>query len=281
MLQRMEHCYSLSAEFKRRAVGYIERCRLPDGGYFFARIPPSCSADTYFAVKSLALLGAKPSDPGGVVAFFRHQLREGALYSISSIFHAVEVLADLGEMTEDLISHARQHIIVCQNSLGGFGATDNIYVEVSSELEETYQAVSVLRRVGAEFDLEPVYRFLDSFLNKDGGYGRDGHSTLASTFYATAVYRLLEVEVPGAAATKAYLRHRESLGKMQFIEDLYWLAGGLANLGEVPVEVNPTIDFVLSCHRTGGGFARAPIIGIPTLEYTFYALSVLKEVAAL
>ena len=281
MLQRRGHYYSPSGEFKRRVVGYIERCRLADGGYFFARTPPSCSADTYFAVKSLALLGAKPSAPAGVVAFFRGQLREGALCSISSIFHAVEVLADLGELTEDLISHASQHIMVSRNSLGGFGATDNIYVEVSSELEETYQAVSVLKRVGAEFDVGGVCHFLGSLLNKDGGYGRGGHSTLASTFYATAVYRLLEVEVPRAAATKAYLRHRESLGKMQFIEDLYWLVGGLANLGEVPVEVNPIIDFVLSCHRTGGGFARAPVIGIPTLEYTFYALSVLKEVAAL
>lgn len=273
--------HRLGAEFRRRVIGYIERCRLEDGGYFFARVPPSCSADTYFAVKSLALLGARPADPSAVIGFFLNQLKEGALGSITTVFHAVEAIRELGEIPDELKRHARQLVMAQQNSLGGFGAADNVYIEVASELEETYQAVSVLKAAGAEFDGEKVCSFVRRLLNRDGGYGKDGRSTLASTYYATAIYRVLGVEVPRTTATKAYLRRREARWEVQFIEDLYWLAGALASLSERLSHPEKAVEFVLGCRRRGGGFARAPVIGIPTLEYTFYALSILKEAGAL
>jgi len=37
----------------------------------------------------------------------------------------------------------------------------------------------------------------------------------------------------------------------------------------------------MECQRANRGFSRATAMGIPTLEYTFYALSILKEVGAL
>ncbi len=272
--------HRLGAEFRRRVIGYIERCRLEDGGYFFARVPPSCAADTYFAVKGLALLGAKPVDPSAVTGFFLNQLREGALGSITTVFFAVEALSELGEIPAEVKRHARQLIMAQRNSLRGFGTVDDIYIEVSSELEETYQAVSVLKATGAEFDGEEVCDFVRRTFNGDGGYGRGGRSTLASTYYATAIYQMLGVEVPRAAATKAYLRRKEARWEVRFIEDLYWLAGALTSVGERLNQPERAIEFVLGCRRRGG-FARAPVIGIPTLEYTFYALSILKEASAL
>jgi hypothetical protein len=59
------------------------------------------------------------------------------------------------------------------------------------------------------------------------------------------------------------------------------LAEGLANLGDKPISPDRVNEFVLKCQRRNGGFARAPIMGIPTLEYTFYALSILKEMEVL
>jgi len=264
-----------------QALRYIESCHLEDGGYFFARIPPSSGTDTCFAVKSLALLGVKPRNPAAVANFFLRQIKEGTLSGITGIFNAVEVINELGEITNDLRSYAQEQIIAWQNKAGGFGAMENIYIEVPSELEETYRAVRILKTIGATFDEQVISGFVFSLLNRDGGYGRNGHSTLASTFYATAIDKLLGVDTQKLAGTRAYLRRREESWQVQFIEDLFWLVEGLANLGEKSNFPDRVTEFVLECQRQGGGFARATVMGIPTLEYTFYALSVLHEVGGL
>jgi len=271
----------LGHSFRRLVVNYIDRCRLEDGGYFFARIPPSSGADTHFAVKSLALMGMKPPRPEAVANFFFRQIKEGTLSSIAGLFNAVEVINELGQITDDLRSYAQDQIMAWQNKAGGFGALENIYVEVPSELEETYRAVRILKSTGATFDEQAVAGFVSSLLNHDGGYGRNRHSTLASTFYATEIHKLLGVDIQKLAGTRAYFRRREKSWQIQFIEDLFWLVEGLANLGEKTVFPDRVIEFVLECQRQGGGFARATIMGIPTLEYTFYALSVLKEMEVL
>jgi hypothetical protein len=264
-----------------QALRYIESCHLEDGGYFFARIPPSSGTDTYFAVKSLALLGVKPRNPEAVANFFLRQIKEATLGGITGIFNAVEVINELGQITDDLRSYAQEQIMTWQKKAGGFGALDNIYIEVPSELEETYRAVRILKAIGSTFDEQEVSDFVFSFLNRDGGYGSNRHSTLASTFYATAIHKLLGVDIQKPANTRAYLRRREKTWQIQFIEDLFWLVEGLANLGEKPAFPDRFTEFVLACQRQGGGFARAIIMGIPTLEYTFYALSILREVGVL
>ena len=271
----------LGRSFRKEVVNYIERCYLEDGGYFFARIPPSSGTDTYFAVKSLAILDVKPRNPESVVNFFLSQVREDTLSGVTGIFNAIEVIDELSHVSSDLRSYAKERVVVWQNEAGGFGALENIDVEVSSELQETYRAVKVLKTIGAAFDEERVILFVSSLLNRDGGYGRNGHSTLASTFYATAIYKLLVVYTGDLASTSAYLRKREENWQVQFIEDLYWLVEGLANLGEKSNLPDRVTSFVLECQRPNGGFSRATVMGIPTLEYTFYALSILHEIGAL
>jgi hypothetical protein len=91
----------------------------------------------------------------------------------------------------------------------------------------------------------------------------------------------LEVENGASTSTIAYLINREKNWQVQFIEDLYWLVEGLANLGEKSNFPDRIIRFIMECQRQNGGFSRATIMGIPTLEYTYYALSILKETGAL
>jgi hypothetical protein len=288
LLDEYETSYRLGHSFRREVAKYIERCHLEDGGYFFARVPPSNGLDTYFAVKSLSILGVKPDRPEAIASFFLNDVKEGTLGGMPGIFVTIEVLNELGRMTDDLRSYARQQIMLRQNKAGVFGALEDIYIEVSSELEETYRAVSVLRTIGADFDERRVTNFVSSKLNLDGGYGREGRSILASTYYATAIYRLLCVDPPACTDTINYLRGAEERwrasfdgGRVNFIEDLYWLAGSLANLGERCNFRDRTIRFVMGCQRVNGGFARATIMGIPNLEYTFYAVSILREIGAL
>lgn len=129
---------------------------------------------------------------------------------MTGTFLTVEVLNELGRMTDDLRSYAQQQTMLHQNRAGGFGALKDIYIEVSSDLEETYRAVSILRAVGADLDERGIADFVSGKLNCDGGYGREGRSTLASTFYATGIYKLLGIDTKKLVSTRDYLRKRES-----------------------------------------------------------------------
>lgn len=280
-MKEYETSYGPNSSLRRQVVKYIERCHLEDGGYFFARIPPSSGLDTYFAVKSLSIMGVKPNNPEAIASFFLNDFTAGTLVSMTSIFVSVDVLNELGRLTDDLKSYARQHIMPFQNKAGGFGALENIDVEVSSELQETYRAVRILKIINADFDGRKITDFVLGELNPDGGYGREGHSTLASTYYATEIHRLLGNDMKNLTITCDYLQKREENWQVQFIEDLYWLVNGLDNLGEKFKFSDRAIRFVMECQRTNGGFSRATVMGIPTLEYTFYALSILRQVGAL
>jgi hypothetical protein len=273
--------YEFGLPFLQQVVSYIEKCHMEDGGYFFARIPPSSRLDTYFAVKSLSLLGVKPDHPEAIASFFLDDVKEGTLGGITGIFATVEVLNELGRMTDELRNYVRPRIMAFQNKAGGFGALENIDIEVTSELESTYRAARVLKIIGAEFDERRVTDFVLGELNIDGGYGREGRSTLASTFYATEIHRLLGNDNEKLAATRDYLREREGNWQLQFIEDVYWLVKGLANLGEKTNVPDRVTRFVMMCQRASAGFSRATAIGIPTLEYTFYAISILREAGVL
>jgi hypothetical protein len=276
-----ETSYRLGHSFRRDVIGYIERCHLKDGGYFFARVLPSSGLDTLFAIKTLSILRVKPNRPEATASFFLNDVKEGKLVGITGVFLAVEVLNELGQMTDELRNYAQPRIMAFQNEAGGFGAYKDIRVEVPSELQNTYRAVRVLKTIGADFDKEKVTGFVFSFLRPDGGYGAKGYSTLASTFYATEIYKLLGVGTGKLTVSRDYLRKREDNWQVEFIEDLYWLVLGLANLGEKTNMPDRVLTFVMMCQRLGGGFSRAPVMGIPTLEDTFYALSILRKIRTL
>ena len=275
---------SLRGEIAR----YIERCRLEEGGYCFFCIPPASGRDTYYAVKTLAMLGLKPDTPQPLADVFLDAASGQWPDDITGLFLSSEVLAEMGLVSNDFKCFAAQQIMAHKNSAGGFGALENIYIEVSSELEATYHVLKTLKTIGANFDKTGISHFISSLLNPDGGYGREGRSTLATTYYATGLFNLMGIRCPGFKHTLNYLRSRErdwlaifKNGLVTFMEDVFWLVSALANLGEKPHYTDEIVKFVTSCQRINGGFARTGIMGIPTLEYTFYAVSVLNEVRTL
>jgi hypothetical protein len=220
--------------------------------------------------------------------YFLNWANDNSLYSLNDIFTAVEVMNELNPKMVASLRDRTQQIRHLQNKTGGFGAIENIDIEVPSELEATYRAIRILRIIGTDFDEQNVICFVSSLLNQDGGYGKEGHSSLASTFYATEIHKLLGIETPRLTSTRDYLKDREDKwranfdnGQVDFIENLFWLVKGLANIGEMSSIPERITEFVMACQRANGGFARATIMGIPTLEYTFYAVSILTECHAL
>jgi len=255
---------------------YVENCHLDDGGYFFAKMLPSSAMDTYYAVKTLSLLGLKPDRPEKIKRFFLRAVKKNSILSINGLFSATEVLHELNADVEFLYQHlARLNLL--RNVMGGFGAIYNLDIAVVSELETTYRVLSILTRLGRDFDRKQLIEFVFKYRNDDGGFGRNHISTMASTYYATEIFKLTGYGGTELDLTVSYLRSRENVGNLNYIEDMYWLTNSLFNLGQKIRLTEWIISFVKGCQRPNGGFARKDVMGIPTLDDTYYAVSILKN----
>ena len=257
-----------------KVVAYIERCQTPDGGFFFARVPPACGMDTYHAVTALQTLERSPSRPQAV----REWLKTAAAGLLPghprAVFHLTQTGLVLG-MRPKVLRRWAAGLPSWENDRGGFGAWHDLYVEVPSELETTCCAVATRLDLDLGVDRERVSGFVLSFQNPDGGFGGNGRSTLASTYYAVATLARLGRETSELDRAAAWLSDRAKASRVGYLEQLYWLVAGLHALGrEIPHE-DRAVDVVLGCQTPSGGFGRAHV-GIATLEYTHYALEILR-----
>ena len=189
------------------------------------------------------------------------------------------LLEELGEGPEPARAYARL-VADSENSVGGFGAYEDVYVESASELQETYEAVSVLARLGYALNRERIEDFLNRFRQPDGGFGLH-RSTLPSTYYACATLAQLPDRGPLMEGARLYLQRRAQRWHVYFLDDVFWLVQGLSLTGSAAPCAANAATHVLACQRPKGGFARAAAIGIPTLEHTYYALQVLDSVGLL
>jgi hypothetical protein len=263
-----------------RVAGYVESCRVPDGGYFFAQISPASAQDTYFALACLRLLGQEPQNVAGVKRWVEEWRRTPSnVASVHGVYLLCGLLEELGEGLGLARPYARL-VADSENSVGGFGAYEDVYVESASELQATYEAVSVLARFGCPLNRDRIEGFLSRFRQPDGGFGVL-RSTVPSTYYASAT--LAQLPDAGALMEGAglYLQRCAQRWDVYFLDDVYWLVQGLSLTGSAARFASQAATHVLACQRHQGGFARAPVIGIPTLEHTYYALQVLDSVGLL
>lgn len=268
---------------KLTILNYIESCRLSDGGYFFARVPPSSGLDTYYVVKSLHLLGTKPEKQEKISHFIYNIHNNHNFLSITGIFLTVEILNEIGSLTDEIERSLFKQLLHYRNSAGGFGTYGNLDVEIVSELQGTYRAIKAMKTLDQSFKFKEwsVVSFVNRYLTSDGGYGGVDHSSLATTYYAIEILDLLEATQMISQATQDYLLEKERNWEIYFIEDLFWLVMGLSSMGQKIIDPSRVMDFVIQCQRSSGGFSRATTIGIPTLEYTFYAVSILTTIGVL
>ncbi len=260
------------------ALRYIHTCQTEDGGYFFARIPPGSLRDSHFAVKTLRTLGQSPRRPVALERFVRAYLEEISGNPVHTYYRAIEIMKDLGQDLEPL-RHQSQAIEASLVALDGVSDPSTLYIEVVSELETIFEAVSVLVYLGVPFDRTAVVRLISSLSNRKGGFGSQGRSALATIYYAAKISVLLDYRLRHPERILSFLRRQER--DVYFLEDLYYLSSACCILGETLSEPERATSFVLGCQRGSGGFARAVPMGIATLEDTFYAISLFKQLGAL
>ncbi len=254
---------------------YVEKCQLDDGGFFFARIPPSSLMDTYYAVKILSALELEPSRPDKIKDYVLNTVKKFSYIGINGLFAAAEVLHELkGNL--NALSGFLLRLNALKNSMGGFGAVKNLDLEIVSELETTYRVLVILDRLDIEYDHSQILGFALKFKNDDGGFGHSRISTLASTFYATEILNMTGYDKSELKLTPQFLRGKENVWKLNYIEDIYWLIFSSLNMHEKVHMAEWMVSFVKGCQRASGGFARKDVMGIATLQDTWYAVSILK-----
>jgi hypothetical protein len=260
------------------ALQYVHTCQLEDGGYFFARILPGSLLDSYFAVETIRMLGQRPQQPEALERFVYSLINKGLVADVHGLYLSAAILKDLKKEMEPLHSHGTA-IARCLGVLSEVGGPDSLYTEVVSELEKVFEAVSVLVHLEIPFDRKSIVSFISSLANENGGFGWGRVSSLATTYYAVQTLAMLGHPLQQHERTLSFLRQREQ--NVQFLEDMYYLSSASYALGESLSDRERAISFVLDCGRSSGGFARARPIGIATLEYTYYAMSVFKQLEVL
>ena len=176
-----------------RVIQYILERQNEDGGFSLLRGQPSSLEATHYAVQTLKMLNAMPSNAESSVRFLTEDVvserSSRGFLNLYSIFYVVETLRRLGYPIEDL-SNLSKGILATQNEQGGFGV-ENVDVSTVSELESTYFAATVLTRLGTPFDKGKVLGYVQRLRNIDGGFGRNGYSTLATTYFAIMIAHTL------------------------------------------------------------------------------------------
>jgi len=249
---------------KAKITKYIEDRYQSDGGYFFARVLPSGGADTYYAIRSLDMLGVNPQEPDGPIRFFSDCESEGNLDDIRGLFFATQTYKTLRQQ----FSYTNKHIETLNRVFTESSVHHEVDIEASSELESLYLAVTIAEDVEISFDTEVIGNYIESVI----GFG------LATTYFALDIaeklgYRNGEFD----KRVLDYLLSEKDIESM-FLEQIYWFINSMKILNKNNENRERLLNLLTNFQNYNGGFRRSKYMGISTLEDTFYALSVLKQI---
>lgn len=271
-----------------RIIAYIEDKQLSDGGFFFAKVEPSSGADTYYAVRSLRLLGSEPSNITAIRKFWQTERKCGNISDLNSLYFYTQVARDLRlpiEKDEDfshIITDAlgssrlfrRRHYtgIIPKDPLSDPSA-NSVYTDfLEGELRDLYYLHTLMQIYGIHDKEGKIPKFVLSLQNDDGGFGKIGGSQSATTFYALEILKG-EGGLHPHGKINDYVRSDSHT--VYYLEDLFWQMS-CRKILHIPLpDRSYIIDFLNDCSRTDGGFSRSRNMGISTLEYTYYAVSLL------
>jgi len=271
---------------KQKIIDYIEERHLRDGGYFFAQVEPSSGLDTYLAVKTLRLLGAKIKNTKSIADFWKRKTLEGNLNDLFAIFLAVETYKELGlpvtafekyqsmliGKKEGAFSHAqsmhtsKNQKLTLTHAMSFIGAR-------GKDLQDLYYLVTLSRDMKFDINKKKIADFVYSLQNKDGGFGHKKESHLLTTYHALHIFDVLSLPIKNKDKIRVFVTHW--FDKSDYLEDLFYSAESLSLLGEPLPDVEEAFQFANSCQRNNNGFSRAMVTGVATIEHTYMAVSVI------
>jgi len=261
-------------QMRKRIIKYVIERQTSDGGYFFACVPPGSLLDTYYAIKTLNMLETKPPNielTEDFVNSFQSDYQSG---NIHALFLATEVLSALGKSVATFYKFGKSALE--RFNVSQFENYGNLDIDVTSELKPVYESVVVFTNLKIDFQKTQILKLVLALFNKDGGFGRNRNSTLSTTFYALKILFLLNSLTGTQESVAEFLAAKRQ--NLFFIEEFYYWLGSCFIIGKnLPESVKEEMAHLIwGYQRVSGGFARSRAIGIATLEYTYYAVSMLK-----
>lgn len=277
-----------------RIIQFVLRRRNDDGGYGFCPPHygsefPSSSSDTFYALSILQLLGEKIPHPHKTEEYLLNlQNDSGGFPGMVSAFHVVKSLEILKSKPrklhfldglEDYIKGKKS--VKAEEFVSSFLSAE--YDTSSSPYRHFYCAVEILKTLGRKISLKEVEWILPE--GKHGGFGL-GSSDIISTFYALSCLHAAGYPMKKLEKTKKFVEeceHREggftSIPHITppYVEDTYFGIGCAKLLGIEPKHPERIEWFVASCQNIDGGFRRSIFQGISTLDNTYFALFILKN----
>ena len=273
---------------KRKIVKYLENRHLSDGGYFFAQVEPSSGLDTYLAVKTLNLLGEEIKHTKSIVSFW--ESKEKTLDNLFGIFLAVETYKELGLLSEVsrkykayLLNYSKKNntfpritsIIFNKGfKLNNLSFAMNYISSIGKELEDLYYFAVLCRDLKIKIDKKRVINFVLSLNNEDGGFGQNNNSNLMTTHHALSILNIFSYKIATTEETYNYLMSQWE--KCDYLEDVFYITESIILLKKPFTIAEKIFNFVSSCQRKDGGFSRCCVMGIQTIEDTYYAVKILK-----
>ena len=276
---------------KDEIYNYIEKKHLEDGGYFFAEVVPSSGLDTYLAVKTLNILGFKPRKPEAIISFWKNEEYDGNLDDLNGLFFAYQCHKILGYSLKNFdkyknllltkyqdpelykkrqVSLAKDEFSLASSSVA------TVYIDIlEGEAKSIYYLITLLTELGISFDKRKFIKYVNSLQNDDGGFGGINGSQTATTLYCLEILNKIEHPFPKEKEIRQYLMHQFLLAN--YLEEYYWTIEGLALLKREIPDKKKILSFICACYRGNGGFSRSQFMGISTIEYTYYAVSILKQ----
>jgi hypothetical protein len=305
----------MAAVSLQKTASYILSKRGRDGGYLYYQyqgIFDSSAEDTYYAVKSLKLLGIEIPKPEETIDFLKSLQREDDGYpSLRTAYFAIKALEELGgepRRPKEAIEYLKSQLEKNMNRISGaesyanpirgpeqliesgvlrsWDLTDRLYaIEISSSLSNlsmTLETLSILGCNIGEKDRQKIIDVVRSYMKEDGGFGAS-YSLIDETFHALNVLYNLSHDLVNLRETAKWVGKCEdkyggfkpnpAVKHSYLISDLYHGLKAMRMLRLSPKFERAHTEFISRCYNDNGGFRESIHIGLSTLEATFYALS--------
>ena len=267
---------------KEITLRYIRKRRCASGGYCFYQLDEPNAGDTFYALASLATLGALPDNDDATLSYLHTFQHPDGRYSNVNVGHAViRSLNLLGE---------RPHIDPAGWILSSLlpPGDSTRPVESSSLFEHLYLLTDLCTLLGIAIPTDKKAEIISAVLryrHPDTGFGHP-HSMIIETAHAHAILAALDYPVSSTGSTEFLKRCEDPTygflavpaTKPTYLEHVH--AGVLACLvlGYHSPVFAQCEEFIRKCCRENGGYVRSIFGGSPTLENTYLALDAMTMI---
>jgi len=254
-------------EILNNALKFTHKREHSEGGFTLYSGYPD-TKNTYYGLLILQLFNEEPYNKENTIKWVEY-LHKGRMYGIKGIFYRVNILKILGKTP-------------------GLGEKYFVKLIIKNEFpnfEIAYLHTSILKNIGYDkFDF--ITDWILYHQNEDGGFGRS-NSNILSTYYALESLNIIDnnliqfkkdiLDFINKCQTEEGVFAYTPLSYPPYIEGVYAGTRVYEILGEKPIEINSIINFVVKLQNKDYGFRRSKYTGISELEYTFRALTILKN----